>query len=123
VQRDLKVFDEPGTKHIGVAASSRTSGRSALEHHARPRAALGVLTPLQGIAGKGALANYDPATHTIAVAGYGDVDEALNVEKDFTHFAPRTGSSWRSDEKSVVRAATARARFRSPTTASRSTTR
>ena len=38
------------------------------------------------------------------MAGYGDFDNALNVKKNFKHFSPRTGISWRLDEKSVVRA-------------------
>ena len=38
------------------------------------------------------------------VAGYGDTDNALNVKKKFTNFSPRTGVSWRLNEKNVVRA-------------------
>jgi hypothetical protein len=104
VRRDLKVFDEPGTKHVGIAAfvHDKWQVRQNLtvdlglrwEHY----------TPLVGIAGKGALATYDPTTHTIQVAGYGDFDNALNVKSDYSHFSPRTGMSWRLNEKSVVRA-------------------
>jgi hypothetical protein len=61
-------------------------------------------TPLEGLEGRGTLANYDPATNTIRVAGYGATDNALNVKKNFKNFAPRTGVSWRLNEKSVVRA-------------------
>jgi hypothetical protein len=98
------VFDEPGTKHSGFAAFIHDKWL------ARPNVTVDLglrwehYTPLVGIAGKGGLANYDPATHTIQVAGYGAFDNALNVKKDFTHFSPRTGVSWRLDEKSVVRA-------------------
>ena len=104
VRRDLKVFDEPGTKHTGFAAFLQDKWQ------ARPNVTVDLglrweyYSPLQGIVGKGGLANYDPSTHTIQVAGYGAFDEALNVKKDFTHFSPRTGVSWRLDEKSVVRA-------------------
>jgi len=104
VQRDLKVFDEPGTKHVGVASFIQDKWQI------RPNitADLGLrweyYSPLQGIAGKGALANYDPSTHTIRVAGYGDLDNALNVKSDFSHFSPRTGITWRIDDKSVARA-------------------
>jgi len=104
VQRDLKVFDQPGTKHTGIAAFIQDKWQI------RPNitADLGLrweyYTPLTGIAGKGALANYDPSTHTIQVAGYGAFDEALNVKSNFTHFAPRTGITWRVDDKSVMRA-------------------
>jgi hypothetical protein len=61
-------------------------------------------SPLEGLEGKGSLANYDPATNTIRVSGYGSTDNALNVKKNFKNFAPRTGISWRPNERSVVRA-------------------
>ena len=61
-------------------------------------------TPLAGLEGAGSLSNYDPATHTLHVSGFGDTDEALNVKKKFTNFSPRTGVSWRINEKNVVRA-------------------
>ena len=76
----------------------------AQQRDRRPRPALGYYDPLQGVEGKGTLANYDPATNTIRVAGYGATSNALNVKKTFTNFAPRTGVSWRLDEKSVLRA-------------------
>lgn len=104
VRRDLKVFDEPGTKHfnLGVFIQDKWQIRSNIT------ADLGLrweyYNPLEGIAGKGSLATYDPTTHTIRVAGYGDLNNALNVERNFKHFSPRTGISWRPDEKSVVRA-------------------
>jgi hypothetical protein len=96
VQRDLKVFDEPGTKHIGVAGFIQDKWQIRARTSRATSGCAGSTNAAAGIAGKGALANYDPATHTIAVAGLRRVDDALNVEKDFTHFAPRTGSSWRS---------------------------
>jgi hypothetical protein len=104
VRRDLKVFDEPGTKHTGVAGfvQDKWVARSNVTVDLGLRWEF--YTPLVGISGKGALSNYDPTTHTINVAGYGDFDNALNVKKNFTHFSPRTGVSWRPDEKSVVRA-------------------
>jgi outer membrane receptor protein involved in Fe transport len=40
----------------------------------------------------------------------------LGVKNDFKHFNPRTGVSWRLDERTCPGAATARAPFRSPTT-------
>lgn len=103
VQRDLKVFDEPGTKHIGLAGFVHDKWQP------RPNVTVDLglrweyYSPLEGIAGKGALATYNPATHLIQVAGYGDFDHALNVKKNFKHFSPRTGISWRLDEQSVVR--------------------
>ena len=104
VQRDLKVFDEPGTKHTGVAGFIQDKWQIRSNITADLGLRWEYYTPLTGIAGKGALANYDPATHTIQVAGYGAFDNALNVKKDFSHFAPRTGITWRIGDLSVVRA-------------------
>jgi hypothetical protein len=104
VQRDLKVFDEPGTKHIGLAGFVHDKWQIRSNITADLGLRWEYYSPLQGIAGKGALSNYNPLTHQIEVAGYGAFDNALNVKKDFTHFAPRTGISWRLDEKSVMRA-------------------
>ena len=39
-------------------------------------------TPLVGLEGKGSLANYDPATHTIRVAGYGDTRQRAEREEE-----------------------------------------
>ncbi|HXW08139.1 MAG TPA: TonB-dependent receptor [Vicinamibacterales bacterium] len=104
VQRDLKVFDEPGTKHWATFLFVHDKWQ------ARPNVTLDLglrweyYNPLQGLAGAGSLANYDPATHTIRVSGYGEFDDSLNVEKTLTNFSPRTGVSWRLDSVSVVRA-------------------
>ncbi len=38
------------------------------------------------------------------MSGYGDLDNALNVEKNFSNFNPRTGVSWRLNQLTVVRA-------------------
>jgi hypothetical protein len=104
VRRDLKVFDEPGTKHWGMAAfiHDKWQARSNITVDLGLR--WEYYDPLQGIEGKGTLANYDPSIHAIRVAGYGDLDNALNVRKTLTHFSPRTGISWRLNEASVVRA-------------------
>jgi hypothetical protein len=104
VRRDLKVFDEPGTKHIGVAGFVHDKWQVRSNITADLGLRWEYYSPLEGIAGKGSLATYDPATHLIQVAGYGAFDNALNVKKNFKHFSPRTGISWRLDEKSVVRA-------------------
>jgi len=104
VQRDLKVFDEPGTKHTGLA----TFIQDKWQIRSNITADLGLrweyYSPLVGVAGKGALSTYDVATHTLRVAGYGDLDNALNVNPIYSHFAPRTGITWRISEKSVARA-------------------
>jgi hypothetical protein len=104
VQRDLKVFDQPGTKHVGLAGFVQDKWQVRPNITADIGLRWEYYSPLVGIAGKGSLANYDPSTHTIQVAGYGAFNDALNVKRTFSHFAPRTGVSWRIDEKSVVRA-------------------
>lgn len=104
VARDLKVIDEPGTKHWAIAGFVHDKWQ------ARPNVTIDLglrweyYDPLQGIEGKGTLANYDPTTNTIRVAGYGSTTNAVNVEKTFKNWAPRTGVSWRLNERSVVRA-------------------
>ena len=60
--------------------------------------------PLVGIEGQGTLANYDPAINSIQVAGFGTTTNAVNVQKWYKNWAPRTGLSWRLNDKSVVRA-------------------
>jgi len=104
VQRDLKVFDEPGTKHQAVFLFVQDKWQA--RHNVTVDLGLRweYYTPLEGLEGAWSLANYDPATNTIRVAGYGDVDNALNVEKNFKNFAPRTGVSWRLNQLTVVRA-------------------
>ena len=104
VTRDLKVFDEPGTQHMAtfLFVHDKWQARSNVTVDLGLR--WEYYTPLEGLAGKGSLANYDPSTHTIRVAGYGDTDNALNVKKNFKNFNPRTGVSWRLNEKTVVRA-------------------
>ena len=104
VARDLKVIDEPGTKHWAIAGFVHDKWQ------ARPNITVDLglrweyYNPLEGIEGKGTLANYDPATNTIRVAGYGSTTNAVNVEKRFKNWAPRTGVSWRLNDKAVVRA-------------------
>jgi hypothetical protein len=103
VQRDLKVFDLPGTKHVGVGMFIQDKWQIRQNITADLGLRWEYYSPLQGISGKGSLANYDPTTHTIRVAGYGDLDNALNVKSDYKHFSPRTGITWRIGDKSVLR--------------------
>lgn len=60
--------------------------------------------PFVGLEGRGGLSNYDPATNTLRVAGYGSTPDNLGVKRTLNNFVPRTGISWRLDERSVVRA-------------------
>jgi hypothetical protein len=104
VQRDLKVIDEPGTKHWATFAFIHDKWQAAPNLTVDLGLRFEYYNPLTGLEGAGSLSNYDPATHTLRVAGLGDLNNSLNVESDFTHFSPRTGLSWRPDEKTVVRA-------------------
>ena len=104
VQRDLKVFDRPGTEHQAVFlfVQDKWQARSNVTVDLGLR--WEYYSPLAGLVGRGGLSNYDPTTHTLRVAGYGDQDNALNVKKNFKNFAPRTGVSWRLDQLTVLRA-------------------
>src|SRR5262249_39552075 len=104
VQRDLKVIDEPGTKHwaMGTFVHDKWQARSNVTVDLGLR--WEYYDPLQGVQGKGTLANYDPAANVIRVAGYGSESNAVNVKKNFKNFAPRTGVSWRPNDLTVVRA-------------------
>ena len=104
VARDLKVIDEPGTQHWATFLFIHDKWQ------ARPNVTVDLglrweyYTPLEGLEGAGTLSNYDPVTHTLRVAGFGGLNDALNVEKNFRNFSPRTGVSWRLNSKSVARA-------------------
>ena len=104
VQRDLKVIDQPGTKHMGTFAFVHDKWQARSNVTVDLGLRWEYYSPLEGLEGRGSLANYDPATNTIRVSGYGTTDNALNVKKNFKNFAPRTGISWRPNERSVVRA-------------------
>jgi carboxypeptidase family protein len=104
VQRDLKVIDQPGTQHMGTFLYMHDKWQAKSNVTVDLGLRWEYYTPLQGLEGKGTLANYDPTTNTIRVAGYGDLNNALNVKNTFTNFNPRTGVSWRLNDKNVVRA-------------------
>ena len=101
--RDLTVVD-PGTRHWAIFTFIHD------KWHMTPKITVDLglrheyYTPLVGLASKGGLANYDPATNSILVSGYGDVPANLGVKKYLKNFAPRTGISYRVSETSVVRA-------------------
>jgi hypothetical protein len=102
--RDLAVIQEPGTVHSAVFAfvhdkwqvSPKLTVDLGLRHE--------YYTPLVGIETQGGLSNYDPATNTLRVSGYGDVGDAIGVQSNWKNFNPRLGLSYRFDDKSVARA-------------------
>ena len=61
-------------------------------------------TPVVGFHDRGGMANYDPETNTLRVAGYGDIPANLGVESYWLNFNPRTGISWRLNDSNVIRA-------------------
>jgi hypothetical protein len=103
VQRDLKVIDKPGTRHQAVASfiQDKWQVRSNVTIDLGLRWEF--YTPLVGIEGKGTLANYNPTTNRIEVAGYGSTSNSLNVKNYFKNFGPRTGIQWRLNDLTVVR--------------------
>ncbi|MBI4475835.1 MAG: TonB-dependent receptor, partial [Acidobacteria bacterium] len=103
VGRDLTVID-PGTRHWAIFSyvhdkwqvTPKLTVDLGLRHE--------YYTPLVGLVDKGGLSNYDPATGTLRIAGYGDVSNDVGVQPYYKNFAPRTGVSFRMTEQSVVRA-------------------
>jgi outer membrane receptor protein involved in Fe transport len=60
-------------------------------------------TPFIGLVDKGGLSNYDPATNTLQVAGYGNVSQSVGVRSYWKDFGPRAGLSYRLNDKTVLR--------------------
>ena len=104
VQRDLKVVDQPGTKHWAMASFIQDKWQVRSNVTVDLGLRWEFYKPLEGVEGKGTLSNYDPSTNTLHVAGYGSTSNALNVKNYYKNFGPRTGISWRLNEKTVVRA-------------------
>ena len=102
--RDLKVIDEPGTKHwatfLFVHDKWQLSKRVTLDLGLRWE----YYDPFVGLSGQGSLSNYDPALNALRVTGYGSNDDDLGVEKDLNNWNPRLGLTYRLDEKTVLRA-------------------
>ena len=101
--RDLKVLDS-GTRQSAVF----TFVQDKWQIGPRLTIDLGLrheyYSPLVGIEERGGLSNYDPATNTLRVSGYDEVDAAVGVRPYFWNFAPRLGVSYRATEASVIRA-------------------
>jgi hypothetical protein len=102
-QRDLKVTD-PGVRFWAFftfvqdkwAVTPKLTLDLGLRHE--------YYTPFIGLVDQGGLANYDPATNALRVAGYGDVGASVGVEKYLKNFGPRVGMSYRLNERTVLRA-------------------
>lgn len=104
VQRDIKVIDRPGTKHSAVFAFAQDKWQVTQKLTVDLGLRWEYYTPLVGIESKGGLSNYDPSNNTVRIAGYGSVPQNIGVKSTWTNFAPRLGTSYRFDEKTVARA-------------------
>src|SRR5580765_1804364 len=101
-QRDLKVTD-PGVRFWAFftfiqdkwAITPKLTIDLGLRHE--------YYTPFVGLADQGALSNYDPATNTLQVAGYGNVGGSVGVQKYWKNLGPRAGASYRLNDKTVLR--------------------
>jgi hypothetical protein len=102
VQRDLKVID-PGVRFWAfftfVQDKWEVTPRLTLDLGLRHE----YYTPMIGLVDQGGLSNYDPATNTLQVAGYGNVSGSVGVEKYLKNFGPRAGISYRLNDKTVLR--------------------
>jgi hypothetical protein len=102
VQRDLKVTD-PGVRFWAFftfiqdkwAVTPKLTVDLGLRHE--------YYTPFIGLTDQGSLSNYDPATNTLQVAGYGGVSESVGVQRYLKNFGPRAGASYRLNDKTVLR--------------------
>jgi hypothetical protein len=103
VRRDLKVID-PGTQHWATFAFVHDKWQISPSVTVDLGLRWEYYTPLVGLEGVGGLSNYDPNTNTLNVAGYGATADNLGVKSTFSNFSPRTGVSWRLNDKTVVRA-------------------
>jgi len=102
VQRDLKVAD-PGVRFWAfftfIQDKWQVSKNLTLDLGLRHE----YYTPFIGLSDQGGLSNYDPATNTLQVAGYGSVSGSVGVKSYWKNFGPRAGASYRLGEKTVLR--------------------
>jgi len=102
-QRDLKVVD-PGVRFWAFftfvqdkwQVSKKLTVDLGLRHE--------YYTPFIGLSDQGGLSNYDPATNTLQVAGYGAISPSVGVQSYLKNFGPRLGTSYRINDKTVARA-------------------
>ncbi|GAC1420042.1 MAG: hypothetical protein NVSMB62_13540 [Acidobacteriaceae bacterium] len=52
---------------------------------------------------KGGFSNYDPATNTLQVSGYGNVPNNLGLDFNATDFEPRVGFAYRAHPETIIR--------------------
>ena len=104
IGRDLITDIDPGTRHWAVFSYVHDKWQ------VRPNVTVDLglrheyYTPLVGLTARGGLSNYDASNNTLRVSGYSQVPANLGVKSYWKNFNPRTGISWRLNDKNVVRA-------------------
>ncbi|MGI8672917.1 MAG: carboxypeptidase regulatory-like domain-containing protein, partial [Luteitalea sp.] len=104
VRRDVPFVDEPGTKHQQYFFFVHDKWQLRQDVTVDAGLRYERYTPFVGLQEQGGLSNYDLATNTLRVAGFGSIPNDLGVRTSTTNFAPRTGISWRVTDKDVLRA-------------------
>ena len=105
VQRDLKVIDQPGTRHWAVASFIQDKWQVRSNVTVDLGLRWEYYTPLEGLSRAREPGQLRPGDqHAFAWRATATPTNALNVKKNFKNFAPRTGVSWRLNDKTVVRA-------------------
>jgi hypothetical protein len=103
IARDLKVIDEPGTKHWVFFGFVHDKWQMTPNLTVDLGLRWEYYDPLVGIEGRGSLSNYDPTTNSLNVSGYGNFADDFGLKKDLNNWNPRLGATYRLDEKTVVR--------------------
>ncbi len=101
--RDLKVLDDVGSQHWAFYTFVHDKWQATSKLTVDLGLRWEYYDPIVGLAGKGSLSNYDPATNSLLVSGYGDVADDFGIKRDYNNFNPRLGLSYRVNEKTVVR--------------------
>jgi hypothetical protein len=104
VSRDLEVVDKPGLRNWAIFGFIHDKWAASTSMTVDLGVRYEFYAPFIGMQDKGGLANYDPATNTLQVAGYGSVPANLGVKSNYRNINPRLGWSFRLNEKNVVRA-------------------
>jgi hypothetical protein len=101
--RDIKVIDQPGTKHYAFFTFFQDNWQVTQKLTLNLGARHEYYTPLVGIVDKGGLSNYNPFNNTALVAGYGDISQDVGVKGTWKNFVARLGAAYRFNDKTVVR--------------------
>ncbi len=101
--RDLKVLDDVGSQHWAFYTFIHDKWQASSKLTVDLGLRWEYYDPIVGLAGKGSLSNYDPATNSLLVSGYGNIADDFGIKKDYNNFNPRVGASYRIDDKTVVR--------------------